>query len=189
MSALTVHLSPLECRESLMHHLNRRYCSGEGHPCVSHSVSDSTEANCPLESHTGLKDTCTFNFHHLCVLNLNLFKVAFTYVLPPDHNSGPWCKMLLSSEENVVICRAHWLQNSWIHYSCFTSMCVAKKDQSGLSASLCKLSRRYLDLSFMFLCQSRVNDNVIRFSSCFGGAVRNSSRKNNVLLKLLGRIG
>lgn len=63
----------------------------------------------------------------------------------------------------------HWLHNTWIHYSCFTSMCVAKKDQSGLSASLCKLSRRCLDLSFMFLCQSRVNDNMIRFSSCFGG--------------------
>ena len=37
MSALTVHLSPLECRESLMHHLNRRYCSAEG-PCVSESL-------------------------------------------------------------------------------------------------------------------------------------------------------
>ena len=115
--------------------------------------------------------------------------MVFTFILPPDHNSGPWCKMLLSSEENVGTRIAHWLQNSWIHYSCFTSMCVAKKDQSGLSASLCKLSRRYLDLSFMFLCQSRVNDNVIRFSSCFGGAVRNFFRKNNVLLKLLGRIG
>ena len=153
MPALTVHLSPPECRESLMHHLNRRYCSAEG-PCVSESRCQwfnrgklSWSPKLP-----GLKDTCTFNFHHLCVLNLNLFKVAFTYVLPPDHNSGPWCKMLLSSEENVVICTAHWLQNSWIHYSCFTSMCVAKKDQSGLSASLCKLSRRCLDLSFLFLC-------------------------------------
>ena len=37
MSALTVHLSPLECRESLMHHLHRRYCSAEG-PCVSESL-------------------------------------------------------------------------------------------------------------------------------------------------------
>ena len=120
-------------------------------------------------THTGLKDACTFIFHHLCVLNLNLYKVVFTFVLLPDQNSGPWCKMLLSSEEIVVICTAHWLQNIWIHYSCFTFMCVAKKDQSGLSASLCKLSRRCLDLSFLFQCQSRVNDNVIRFSSCFGG--------------------
>ena len=115
--------------------------------------------------------------------------MAFTFVLPPDHNSGPWCKMLLSSEENVVICKAHGLQNSWIHYSCFTSMCVAKKDQSRLSASLCKLSRRCLDLSFMFLCQSKVNDNMKRFSSCFEGCSKKFPRKNNVLLKLLGRIG
>ena len=68
-------------------------------------------------------------------------------------------------------------------------MCVAKKDQSRLSASLCKLSRRCLDLSFMFLCQSRVNDNMKRFSSCFGGCSKKFPRKNNVLLKLLGRIG
>ena len=81
MSPLTVHLSPLECRESLMHHLNRRYCSAEG-PCVSHSVSDSTEANCPLESHTGLKDTCTFNVYHLCVLNLNLQSGVHFYPAP-----------------------------------------------------------------------------------------------------------
>ena len=124
----------------------------------------------------------------MCVKS-NLYKVAFTFVLPPDHNSGPWCKMLLSSEQNVVICKAHGLQNSWIHYSCFTSMCVAKKDQSRLSASLCKLSRRCLDLSFMFLCQSRVNDNMKRFSSCFKGCSKKFPRKNNVLLKLLGRIG
>ena len=68
-------------------------------------------------------------------------------------------------------------------------MCVAKKDQSRLSASLCKLSRRCLDLSFMFLCQSRVNDNMKRFSPCFGGCSKKFPRKNNVLLKLLGRIG
>ena len=42
----------------------------------------------------------------MCVKS-NLYKVAFTFVLPPDHNSGPWCKMFLGSEENVVICRAH----------------------------------------------------------------------------------
>ena len=112
----------------------------------------------------------------MCVKS-NLYKVAFTFVLPPDHNSGPWCKMLLSSEENVVICKAHGLQNSWIHYSCFTSMCVAKKDQSRLSASLCKLSRRCLDLSFMFLCQSRVNDNMKNFLRVLRGAVRNSPER------------
>ena len=157
---------------------------------MSHSVSDSTEANCPLQPHSHwFKRRMHISFSPLVCVKSNLYKVAFTFVLPPDHNSGPWCKMLLSSEENVVICAAHWLENSWIHYSCFTSMCVAKKDQSRLSASLCKLSRRCLDLSFMFLCQSRVNDNMKRFSSCFGGAVRNSPRKNNVLLKLLGRIG